>query len=329
MVYLVTGGAGFIGSNLCERLLKLGKKVICVDNLNNQYSVEVKNKRLEELRKHEDFRFLNIDTKDFEALKTGLSHLTIDYIYNLASYEGLKISLEAPETFLENNLFGTLNLLKLAILVKAKKFIHGSASSVYGVIKKLPFEESHALTKPTSPYSASKRAEEQLGYIYWSVYKLPFISARIFTPYGPGMNPTTLMYQFIDLVYNEKQVTIFSGKNYAKDFIYIDDVVDGLISISDKRLSYQTINIGSGKSIRITDLVSLIGNKLNKKVKIKYLKVRSHDQIVTMASIQRAKKLLDFAPKFELEEGLNLTLEWYEKNHNKYPPQANLLVPKK
>ena len=311
--YLVTGVAGFIGWRVGEFLLKEGKAVLGVDNLNDAYDVTLKYWRLNELKKSENFKFYQIDITNFQALKTLFETYSISAVIHLAARAGVRASLENPWVYVDSNITGTLNLLELMKDFGVKKMVLASTSSIYAG-QSPPFHEDLKVDTPLSPYAATKKGAELLSYTYHHLYGLDISVVRYFTVYGPAGRPDMSIFRFIKWIYEEKPIKIFGDGTQARDFTYIDDIARGTIA-SLKPLGYEIINLGGGKNpISINQIIEILERLIGKKAKREYLNFHKADVKVTWADISKAKKLLNWEPEISIEEGLKRTVNWSKEN---------------
>ncbi|AEH22762.1 UDP-glucuronate 5'-epimerase [Thermodesulfobacterium geofontis OPF15] len=311
--YLVTGVAGFIGWRVGEFLLKEGKAVLGVDNLNDAYDVTLKYWRLNELKKSENFKFYQIDITNFQALKTIFETYSISAVIHLAARAGVRASLENPWVYVDSNITGTLNLLELMKDFGVKKLVLASTSSIYAG-QSPPFHEDLKVDTPLSPYAATKKGAELLSYTYHHLYGLDISVVRYFTVYGPAGRPDMSIFRFIKWIYEEKPIKIFGDGTQARDFTYIDDIARGTIA-SLKPLGYEIINLGGGKNpISINQIIEILERLIGKKAKREYLNFHKADVKVTWADISKAKKLLNWEPEISIEEGLKRTVNWSKEN---------------
>jgi nucleoside-diphosphate-sugar epimerase len=311
--YLVTGIVGFIGWRVGEFLLKEGKAVLGVDNLNDAYDVTLKYWRLNELKKFEKFKFYQIDITDFQALKILFETYSISAVIHLAARAGVRASLENPWIYVDSNITGTLNLLELMKDFGVKKMVLASTSSIYAG-QSPPFYEDLKVDTPLSPYAATKKGAELLSYTYHHLYGLDISVVRYFTVYGPAGRPDMSIFRFIKWIYEEKPIKIFGDGTQARDFTYIDDIARGTIA-SLKPLGYEIINLGGGKNpISINQIIEILEKLIGKKAKREYLNFHKADVKITWADISKAKKLLNWEPEISIEEGLKRTVNWSKEN---------------
>lgn len=313
MYYLITGIAGFIGWKVGEFLLKRGEKVLGVDNLNQAYNVKLKKWRLSQLFSFPNFKFHQIDISCYEAIRMLFEVYPIKSVIHLAARAGVRASTVDPWVYVESNILGTLNLLECMKNFKIKKLVLASTSSVYAG-KNPPFDEDLKVDEPLSPYAATKKSAELLAYTYHHLYGLDVSVLRYFTVYGPAGRPDMSIFRFIKWIYEEKPIRVYGDGTQSRDFTYVDDIAEGTI-LALKPLGYEVINLGGGKNpISINELIVLLEKLTKKKVKVEYLPFHKADLKVTWAKISKAKKLLGWEPRIDIEEGLRRTIEWTEKH---------------
>jgi len=314
---LITGCAGFIGFHLAKKLLK-NKKIIGIDSLNNYYSVKLKKKRLNILKKNKNFKFLKVDLKDFSKLSQKIKKYKIDKVIHLAAQPGVRISIANPHNTLNQNLISFLNIIEISRVKKVKKFIYASSSSVYGDSKIYPFNEKDFQNIPISVYGATKLSNEIIAESYARNFKLDCVGLRFFTVYGPYGRPDMAYYSFLDNLKSKKSITVFNKGNMLRDFTYIDDVIDGIVSVIKKKFTnkHEVLNIGKGKPDKLMDLINLLEKNYEKKFKIIFTKtIPLGDIKKTYSNTGRAKKLINWNPKVNLAKGLKKFVEWYKVNN--------------
>ncbi|RMF54900.1 SDR family NAD(P)-dependent oxidoreductase [Candidatus Woesearchaeota archaeon] len=309
---LVTGGAGFIGSHVCDRLLSIGKRVICLDNLNSYYPTKIKIRNIQHNLDNPNYSFLNIDITHKDQLEQVFQNNKISRIIHLAARAGVRSSIEKPLLYEDTNIKGTLNLLELSKKYSIKNFIFGSSSSVYGNSTKVPFSEEDKVEKPISPYAASKKACELYCYTYSHLYKINVTCLRFFTVYGPRGRPDMAPYLFTKWINEGKPIKMFGDGTTRRDYTFITDVVDGIIAALNKPFKYEIINLGNSNTIKLRDFISIIEKHLGKKAKIRRYPIQPGDVKITYADISKAKSLLGFKPKVSVEEGMRRFIEWYK-----------------
>ncbi len=263
MNLLVTGTAGFIASKVTELLLKRGHKVVGIDNLNDAYDVRLKEWRLRQLERFENFTFHRIDITGPTQLEPLFEKLNFEAVINLAARAGVRASTENPSLYLDTNIMGTLNLLELCRKYRIKKFILASTSSIYGEMS-LPFTEDKKTDFPLSPYAASKKGAEALCYTYHYLYGIDISIPRYFTVYGPAGRPDMSVFIFSKKIYADEEIPVYGDGNQKRDFTYIDDIAEGTIKAL-KPLHYEIINLGSDHPVKLNYVISLIENILGKK----------------------------------------------------------------
>jgi UDP-glucuronate 4-epimerase len=319
MNFLVTGGAGFIGSHVCERLLKTGHSVWCFDDLNDFYAPELKRRNLHDLQVlAKPFEFVHGDLGDREALSELFAGVKFDQVIHLAARAGVRPSLEAPALYQRVNVEGTVNLLEAARLSGVKKLILASSSSVYGINSKVPFSESDPITSPISPYAASKLACEALGHVYHHVYGLDVVMLRFFTVYGPRQRPDLAIYKFAKLISAGLAIPVFGDGSTARDYTYISDTLEGIIACTTREFGYQIYNLGESQTVNLNRLIELLENALGRKALINRLPPQPGDVPLTCADVTKAQEQLGYQPRIKIEEGIALFADWFkQQNHGK------------
>jgi len=313
MKVLVTGGAGFIGSNLCEALLNKGTNVICVDDFNDYYNPKFKEGNIKSCLQNKNFRLYRADITNIKNLKAIFQKNRVDRIVHLAARAGVRASIENPGLYEKVNVLGTLNMLALAKEFRVKNFIFSSSSSVYGNTDIIPFSEDADTDRPVSPYAATKKAAELICYNYSHLYDIPMACLRLFTVYGPRGRPDMAPYKFTELICNGKDVPVFGDGTSKRDYTYVADIVNGIISALDKEFKFEIINLGNSNPVGLSHFISLIEKNLGKKAKIKRLPAQPGDVRITCSDIRKAKKLLNWEPKVKIWEGMKKFIEWYKR----------------
>lgn len=311
---LVTGGAGFIGSHLIERLLSRSNRVVCVDNFDPYYPSQVKKNNIKNVLNDGLYKLAVCDIRNKDNLeKIFLTH-EIGSIVHLAARGGVRPSISDPLLYQDVNIRGTLNLLELSKEYGIKNFIFASSSSVYGASDKIPFRENDNLAKPVSPYAASKQACELFCYTYHHLYQIPIICLRLFTVYGPRQRPDMAIHKFTRLIDQGEEISLYGDGASKRDYTYISDITDGIASALYNPLGFEIINLGASQTIELKELVSLIGKTLNKNITIRQLPAQLGDMPITCADISKAKKLLNYNPKVGIEEGISNFIHWYKND---------------
>ncbi len=307
---LITGGAGFVGSNLSDRLLKLDHNVIIVDNLNDYYSPGVKKRNIEHSLKNENFKFYKVDIEDKEKLKKVFKN--IDVVIHLAARAGVRPSFINPELYFNTNIIGTLNVLELCREFKIK-LIFGSSSSVYGN-DRIPFSEDDFCEEQLSPYGTTKRIAERLCEMYSNLYGVNVIVLRFFTIYGPRGRPDMAPYIFVKNILEGEKIKMFGSGDSKRDYTYVGDVIEGIVAAMNKDFKFKIINLGDSKPVLLKDFITLIERVTGKKAIIEQVEEQKGDIKATFADISKAKKLLNYEPKVSIEEGMKRFVSWYNNN---------------
>jgi UDP-glucuronate 4-epimerase len=311
MNFLVTGGAGFIGSNLSERLLREGHEVWVFDDLNDFYSPARKEKNLEELRQLPKFHFFKGDLRDRNAVEEVFASSRFDQVVHLAARAGVRPSLEEPALYQEVNVVGTTHVLESARKRGVKKVTIASSSSVYGVNSKSPFSESDPIFHPISPYACSKLACEGLGHVYHHVYGMDIVMLRFFTVYGPRQRPDLAIYKFAGLIEQGKPIPVFGDGSTARDYTYVSDTLDGIVASTQKEFGFEIFNLGESECVTLARLIELVEKALGKKAVIDRLPMQPGDVPLTYADISKAERMLGYHPKVKIEEGVQKFVAWF------------------
>lgn len=315
MVFLVTGGAGFIGSHVCERLLRAGHSVMAFDDLNDFYSPELKRSNIRFLQGlSNSFGFVQGDITNRSAIGELFSSLRFDQVIHLAARAGVRPSLQEPALYQRVNVEGTVNLLEVGREHHVKKFIIASSSSVYGVNSKVPFSESDAIFCPISPYAASKLACEALGHVYHHVYGLDIVMLRFFTVYGPRQRPDLAIRKFATLINAGQSIPVFGDGSTARDYTYINDTLEGILACTRKEFGYAVYNLGESQTVSLNRLIELLESALGKRALIHRLPPQPGDVPLTSANIEKARRELGYNPQIKIERGITLFVEWFRNS---------------
>ncbi len=310
---VVTGAAGFIGSHLSEQLLKLGHKIIAIDNFDPFYPAIYKRANINNLLKYKRFIFIETDIRKIKHIRNIVKkYQPIDSLIHLAARPGVRPSINKPLVYQKINIEGTYNLLFLSGRFKVKQFIFASSSSVYGNAP-VPFSENQTNLSPLSPYGTTKLAGEQACYIFHKLYKLPVTILRFFSVYGPKGRPDMAPYLFTNAIHNNKLIHQYGDGTSSRDWTYIDDIVEGILLSIKNPFDFEIINLGGNTPISLSKLILTIEKNNSKKLKIKILPVRLGEGKITYADITKAKKLLKWRPKISFDEGMNRFNKWYIK----------------
>jgi nucleoside-diphosphate-sugar epimerase len=319
--YLVTGAAGFIGSKVAQLLLDAGHDVVGIDNLNSAYDPRLKQWRLRILSEAPRFRFEQLDIADFSAVEQffkreasgARSGGPFDAVLNLAARAGVRPSVGDPWIYLRANAEGALNLLELCRRYNVKKFVLASTSSLYGAHNPIPFDEGADTSRPLSPYAASKSAAEAMAYTYHHLHGLDVSVLRYFTVYGPAGRPDMSVFRFMRKIAEGEPITVFGDGSQQRDFSYVDDIARGTVAAL-KPLGFEVINLGGDRPIRLDYVISQIAELAGRKPIINYRPAHPADVPATWAKVEKARRLLDWAPEVAIEEGLRRTEAWYRAN---------------
>lgn len=312
---LVTGGAGFIGSNTVERLLELGEKVVCFDNFDNYYSPEVKRENIKPFLHNKNFSLIEADIRDKNSLGLAFKNNKIEKVLHLAARAGVRPSIENPGLYEEVNIRGTLNLLEASVAHGVKNFVFASSSSVYGRAGSSPFREDMECV-PISPYGVTKLAGELYCRYFSSEHGMNCVCLRYFTAYGPRQRPEMAIHKFTRLIDGGKEVQIYGDGSSVRDYTYIGDIAEGTISaLMLEGAGFEIINLGSSARVKLLELVPLIEAEIGKKAKVKRLPEQAGDMPLTYADISKAGRILGYAPKTKIKEGIAKFVSWYRDVH--------------
>ena len=317
MHILVTGGAGFIGSHVCERLLGEGHSVWAFDDLNAFYDPQFKRRNLREVQAlAKPFEFVHGDITDRAALDEVFSSVKFDQVIHLAARAGVRSSLEQPALYQRVNVEGTANVLDVAQRAGVKKMILASSSSVYGLNSKVPFSESDVIASAISPYAASKQACEALGHVWHHIYKMDVTMLRFFTVYGPRQRPDLAIYKFAKLICAGKPIPVFGDGAAARDYTFVADIVDGVMACTKKEIGYEIFNLGESETISLSRMIGLLESALGKKAIIDRQPMQPGDVPLTYANISKAREKLGYNPQVKFERGIKLFTEWFLKSES-------------
>lgn len=308
---LISGGAGFIGNHLIEKLIRKNYKIVCLDNFNNYYDPEIKKANIKNFLNKKNFKLVIADIRSKKEIQVIFKKFKFDQVIHLAAQPGVRFSLKNPSLYFDININGTLNILEMCRNYQIKNLIYASSSSVYGNTPKIPFAENAQLN-PISPYGVSKQAAELLCHSYNRLYHLPITILRFFTVYGPRQRPDMAIYKFTKLIEKDKEINLYGKGRTKRDYTYVTDIVDGIYSTLDKNFNFEIINLGNSQPIVLSKIISLLEKNLNKKSKIKYYPEQLGDPSITFADISKAKKLLNYHPKVKIEEGIKRFIDWYK-----------------
>jgi UDP-glucuronate 4-epimerase len=309
---LVTGAAGFIGSHVSAALLARGDNVVGLDSFNDYYSPDRKRANVDEIRAQR-FTLIEGDVRDRALVNKVVAEHRLDAVVHLAAMAGVRASILDPHLYCDVNLVGTLNLLDAIRQRPSANIVLASTSSVYGDTKRIPFVEDDPCDRPMSPYAASKRAAEVLAYTYHHLYKLNVTSLRFFTVYGPRNRPDMMAYKVVDNIFFGRDVPLYNDGRVFRDWTFVDDIVAGVIAAADRRLGYEIINLGRGEPVQLADFVARIEELTGKRANLTAAPLPDTDIISTHADISKARRLLGYAPRTSVPEGVARFWQWYQR----------------
>lgn len=320
--YLITGGAGFIGSSLSEELIKEGNKVVAIDNFCDFYNPIIKENNVKELIKNPNFKLYRNDIRDRESVKRIFEENNIDIVMHLAAMAGVRPSIENPILYQEVNCMGTQNILEEMKSHNVKNLVMASSSSVYGNCKEVPFKENMIVDFAISPYAATKKANEVMTHVYHKLFDMNVIMLRFFTVYGPKQRPDLAINKFTRLMLEDKEIPMFGDGTTSRDYTYIDDIVDGIIKscnyVVNNKNVYEILNLGNSFPVSLKEMINTIGQAVGVEPKIKQLPMQPGDVDRTFADISKAKELIGYNPKTSFKEGIENFVEWYKINKDLY-----------
>jgi len=315
MNFLVTGGAGFIGYHVCERLLRDGQAVWAFDDLDNFYDPKIKQANISDLESLAGaFTFVHGELTDRAGLDQMLNSVKFDQIIHLAARAGVRPSLLEPALYLQVNVEGTVNLLEAARRNGVKKATIASSSSVYGVNSKVPLSDSDPIFPAISPSPTSKLACEALGHFYHHLYGMPIAMLRFFTVYGPRQRPDLAIHKFARLIAAGKPIPVFGDGSTARDYTYVADTVEGVMACTQKEFGYEIFNLGESQTVTLNQLIELLEKSLGQKATLDRQPPQPGDVPITFADITRARQRLGYNPKIKIAEGIPLFVEWFRQS---------------
>ena len=320
--YFITGGAGFIGSTLSQKLIEQGNKVVTIDNFCDFYNPKIKEDNVKELLQNENFKLYRADIRYRQAIKEIFDENKIDIVMHLAAMAGVRPSIENPILYQEVNCMGTQNILEEMREHGVKNGVFASSSSVYGNCKEVPFREDMIVDYAISPYAATKKANEVMAHVYHKLFDMNIIMLRFFTVYGPKQRPDLAINKFTRLMLEDKEIPMFGDGTTSRDYTYIDDIVDGIIKSCDYCMNnkevYEILNLGNSSPTTLKEMINIIGEVLGREPKIKQMPMQPGDVERTYADISKTKKLIGYQPKTTFKEGIENFVKWYKENENLY-----------
>ncbi len=309
MKILVTGGAGFIGSHLCERLLSRGHQVVCLDNFNDFYDPQIKRGNIQVALESPAYQLAEGDILD-TAFLDGVFDASFDVVVHLAAYAGVRPSIRNPSLYQKVNLEGTVNILDQCRKHNILKVVFASSSSVYGGRTDVPFRESDNIMNPISPYAATKAAGEAICYSYHHLFHIQMHLLRFFTVYGPRQRPEMAIHLFAQQMQDGKPVRLFGDGESSRDYTYIDDIIDGVTACTENCDGFEVLNLGGSRTTSLKRLVELISAEMNITPTIDWLPEQPGDVPITFADVSHARAVINYEPKVPIEEGIRRFCQW-------------------
>jgi UDP-glucuronate 4-epimerase len=317
MTVLVTGGAGFIGSHLCEHLLGKDHHVVCLDNFDDFYDPSIKFQNVATMKAHERFALVRGDIRDAAILSDIFDKNAVDCVVHLAAKAGVRPSIQEPVNYMDVNVTGTITLLEAMRAAGVRRFVFGSSSSIYGNQTKTPFSETDDVSHPISPYAASKHSGELLSFVYHHLHGMEVACLRFFTVYGPRQRPDLAIHKFTQLALSGQQIPLYGDGLTRRDYTFVTDIVQGILQvIAMPRLGYEIINLGGAQPVTLLDMVRAVESALGKPLDIVFLEKQPGDVDQTHADVDKARRLFGYQPSVSLKEGVRRFVEWYSATHH-------------
>ena len=330
----ITGVAGFIGFHTAKKFLDKGNKIHGLDSINDYYDVSLKMSRLEILKKYKNFSFTKGLLENQKILNKSVTSFKPTIIIHLAAQAGVRYSIDNPDVYLNSNILGTFNVIKIANKINVKHLIIGSSSSVYGANKKIPFQEIDKTDHQVSFYAATKKSTESLAHSYSSLWNLPITMLRFFTVYGPWGRPDMAYFNFTKKILSQKKIDIYNKGKMFRDYTYIDDIVDGISKLitkipSKKQINkykndslspvapFRILNIGNTKKISLLNFINSLEKELKRKAKKNYLPMQKGDVFSTLSDSTLLKKITGYNPKTDYKKGIKEFISWYLSYYKK------------
>ncbi|MFD2036867.1 NAD-dependent epimerase [Belliella marina] len=350
MKYLITGTAGFIGFHLTNALIKRGDEVFGVDNINDYYDVNLKYSRLEaagvkreaiaygkavKSESLQGYTFMKLDIADKEQLLEVFKSEGIDIVVNLAAQAGVRYSLENPDAYIQANIQGFMNILEACRAFPVKHLVYASSSSVYGSNTKMPFATTDNVDHPVSLYAATKKSNELMAHTYSHLFNIPTTGLRFFTVYGPWGRPDMALFLFADAIDHDKAIKVFNHGKMKRDFTYVDDIVEGIVRVSDRPASantnwegdkpdpgsskapYKVYNIGNSNPVELMDYIQALENAMGKVAEKEMLPIQPGDVPATFADVSDLNRDTGYSPNTSVEEGVSRFVDWYKSYFKK------------
>lgn len=314
MEILVTGGAGFIGSQLCAKLLARGDGVVVFDNFNDFYDPALKERNVAELQGMRGFELVRGDLRERDAVEAVFGRRRFDAVVHLAAMAGVRPSVKDPSLYNQVNIQGTIHILDALRARDGVKLIFGSSSSVYGNNTKVPFAETDPLDRMASPYAVTKRAGEQFASCYHSLYGIPTSCLRFFTVYGPRQRPEMAIAKFASLIERGGSIPVYGDGTTRRDYTYIDDILNGVIRAIDRCAGFEIYNLGESRTVTLRELIDHLAHAIGRTPKLQFLPPEPGDVPVTFADVTKARAMLGYEPSVPIEEGVRRYVAWRRGN---------------
>lgn len=313
MKVLVTGAAGFIGSNLAEKLARRGNQVVGLDNFDDYYDPAKKRANEQRLNRYDNVKMIEADIRDRKGVFDIFSQEQFDAVAHLAALAGVRNAVKYPELYVEVDYNGSQNLMDAAREQGVGNFVFASTSSVYGNTRQIPFVEDDPCDRPLQPYAAAKRAVEILGYTYHHLFDLNFTAIRFFTVYGPNGRPDMMAYLLADSITKGREIPLYNNGEMYRDWTFVEDITDGVVAAVDRPLGYEIINLGRGEPVLLNDFVQMMESLAGQQANLVEAPKLAADVVRTYADISKARRLLGYDPQVSVEEGVTRFWEWYRE----------------
>ena len=314
MKVLVTGAAGFIGSNLAEKLVRQGEEVVGLDNFNDYYDPAKKRANERRLNRYDNFKMVEADIRDRQGMFDLFAREQFGRVAHLAALAGVRNAVKYPALYIEVDYNGSQHLMDAAREHGVENFVFASTSSVYGNTRQIPFVESDPCDRPLQPYAAAKRAVEILGYTYHHLFELNFTAIRFFTVYGPNGRPDMMAYLLADSIVKGREIPLYNNGEMYRDWTFVEDITDGVVAALERPLGYEIINLGRGEPVLLNDFVRIMESLAGKRANLVEAPKLPADVVRTFADVSKARRLLDYDPQVSVEEGVARFWEWYREN---------------
>lgn len=313
LTILVTGAAGFIGSNLTEQLLQRGEIVVAIDNFNDYYNPAFKRANIATFQQHPNLIFYELDFCNEKQVEQVFAEHKPRAVAHMGAYGGVRYSIGRAKLYTQVNTVGTVNLLEAAHRTDVEIFVFASTSSIYGMTTQLPFIESDPCNEPLAPYPASKKACEVIGYTYHNLHKMNFTALRFFSVYGPRGRPDMMPFMVINRIVKDKEITLYNAGQMKRDWTYVEDIVAGIIAALERPLGYKIINLGRGEPVLMAEFVEIVEELVGKKAILSTPPAPPSEPEITFANIDKARQLLDYHPQTPVVAGLTKMWAWYQE----------------